>query len=69
MPAGDDICPQPAGEGGRINQACDMAVLHETSFVLLFGEWTEGRRGVTEDMGPAAQTDPVYARQVAGWGQ
>ena len=46
-----------------------MAVLHETSLVLLFGEWTEGRRGVTEDMGPAAQTDPVYARQVAGWGQ
>ena len=42
MPAGDDICPQPAGEVGRINQACDTAVLHETPSVwscLESGRW------------------------------
>ena len=74
VPAGDDICPQPAGEVGRINQACDTAVLHETSVWSCSPAviWrVDAGRGpaVTEDMGPAGQTDPVYAARVAGWGQ
>ena len=58
MPAGDDICPQPAGEVGRINQACDTAVLHETSVwsssPAVIWRVDAGRGpAVTEDMGPA----------------
>ena len=52
VPAGDDICPQPAGEVGRINQACDTAVLHETSVWRVIWRVDAGRGpAVTEDMG------------------